>query len=142
MCTWRKRPFRFDNFVEYTRQKIMHSSSKNTKYRNSGMRSYLIISSYIFSFTIYINFFSSVLRCHTAIQIFTSPGIHVPRIQRVVPLRLKQSVRYIMKFFIYESSYKDTSIVLNMTINTYLNRQWKGLHAAASRAKFISSPHS
>lgn len=92
----RKRPFRFDNFAEYTRQKIMHSSSKNTKYTNSGMRSYLIISSYIFPFTIYINFISGVLRCHTAIQIFTSLGKRVPRIQRVVPLRLKQSVRYIM----------------------------------------------
>lgn len=34
------------------------------------------------------------------------------------------------------------SILFNMIMETYLNRQWKCVHAAASRAKFISSAHS
>lgn len=62
-------------FSPSTLQKIMRTPSKNKmKYMNRIIYLYLLILSFIFSFTIYINFFLNVLGCTNA---HGHSGIHI-----------------------------------------------------------------
>lgn len=143
MRTCEKRTFRLDKFPEYTLQKNNAHPFQKTR-ENTWLKEcfiYLIILSYIFSFTI-INCFLNVLGCTNA---HCHSGIHIVWWTRSTHTeRSSSQTRTICNICNYmkKNSYKDNFNLFNMIMDTYLNKQWKCLHAAASRAKFIRYAHS